>query len=150
MVAEVHQLEVWRRWSWSQARELLAGQSVEDLLEVEVRPEQSTEARGLVEAGSPAQLQDKDPGVEGKVPGDNCSVVWDLQGAGSCWRVEDTGLVLQDPHCSRARTCCPVEVPQVPPVLQVLRDLRDPRDLQDHLVHTCLEVDLRGRHSIQA
>lgn len=79
MVAEVHQLEVWRRWSWSQARELLAGQSVEDLLEVEVRPEQSTEARGLVEAGSPAQLQDKDPGVEGKVPGDNCSVVWDLQ-----------------------------------------------------------------------
>ena len=78
-VVEVHQLEVWRRWSWSQAREPQAGQSVEDLTEVEVRPEQSIEGRALVEAESQAHHQDNLVlGVEGKLPGDNCSVVWAL------------------------------------------------------------------------
>ena len=76
MVVEVHQLEVWRRWSWSQAREPQAGQSVEDLMEV--RPEQSIEVQALVEAESQAHHQDNlVPGVEGT--GDNCSVVWVLQ-----------------------------------------------------------------------
>ena len=79
MVVEDHQLEEWRRWSWSQAREPRAGQSVEDQLEVEVRPEQSTEGRGLVEAESQAHHQDKVPWVEGRVPGGNCSVVSALQ-----------------------------------------------------------------------
>ena len=85
-VEGVHQLEGWRMWSWSQAREPRAGQSVEDQLEVEVRPEQSTEGRGLVEAESLAHHQHKLPGPEGNlvpelegnlVQGDNCSVVWE-------------------------------------------------------------------------
>ena len=53
-VEGVHQLEEWRMWSWSQAREPQAGQSVEDLLEL--CPEQSTEGRGLVEAESQASV----------------------------------------------------------------------------------------------
>ena len=55
LVVEVRQLEVWKRWSWNQARESQTGQSVEDLLEY--CPEQSTEGRGLVEAESQASLK---------------------------------------------------------------------------------------------
>ena len=63
------QLGEWRRSSWSRAREPRAGQSVEDLLEVEVRPEPSTEGQ--------AHYQEV-PGLEGNLdPGDNCSVVWE-------------------------------------------------------------------------
>lgn len=58
--------------------------------------------------------------------------------------MEDTGLVHQDPHYSRARTCCQVEVLQV---LQVPLDLQD---LQARLVQTYLEEELQGRRSIQA
>ena len=77
-VEGVHQLEEWRMWSWSQAREPQAGQSVEDQREVEVRPERSTEGRAQAEAESQAHYQDKVPGLEGNlVPGDNCSVVWE-------------------------------------------------------------------------
>ena len=79
MVVEDHQLEEWRRWSWSQARGPRAGQSVEAQLAVEVRPEQSIEGRGLVEAESRARHQGKGPGVGGSLPGGNCSVVSGLQ-----------------------------------------------------------------------
>ena len=79
LVVEVRQLEMWKRWSWNQARESQTGQSVEDLTEVEVRPEQSIEVRALVEAESQAHHQDNLVlGVEGNLPGDNCSVVWAL------------------------------------------------------------------------
>ena len=73
------QLGEWRRSSWSRAREPRAGQSEEALLEVEVLPGLSIEARGLVEAGSRARHQGKGPGVEGSLPGGNCSVVSVLQ-----------------------------------------------------------------------
>ena len=58
--------------------------------------------------------------------------------------MEDTGLVLQDPHHSRVRTCCQVVV------LQVLQVPLDHQDLQAPLVQTYLEEELQGHRSIQA
>ena len=78
MVVEAHQPEVWRMWSWSQVRERQVGQSGEDLMEEEVRPEQSIEDRGRVEAELQAHHQDRALEEEGSLPGDNCSVVWAL------------------------------------------------------------------------
>ena len=69
----------WRSRSWSQLWEPLAQQSLEDLMEVEVHPEQSIEARARGAAESRARHQDKVPGVEGSLPGDSCSEVSALQ-----------------------------------------------------------------------
>ena len=130
---EGRQREEWRRLSWSQEKELQAVQSEGDLEQVE-HLELSIEVQDLGEVEIQAHRQDRL--LEDILPGDSCSGVSVLLVVGSCWRVEDTGPVLQELRCSQDRSGCLEE------------DLLDLQDRQVQVVRTCPVEELQARRSM--